>query len=118
MEITIYHNPSCATSRQVLEIIRSRGEEPEVIEYMKTSPSREELLHMLSVMKLSPRDLLRTQEAAYIELGLNDNTSSDERIIELMAENPILMNRPIVRTPLGTKLCRPATEVEALLPKI
>jgi arsenate reductase len=116
MDITIYHNPSCGTSREVLEKIRSAGEDPRIIEYLKTPPSREELATLIKALGISARDLLRTQESAYGELGLERGDVSDERIIEALHEHPILMNRPVVRTPLGTRLCRPAGVVAEILP--
>ncbi|WP_233833686.1 arsenate reductase (glutaredoxin) [Paraburkholderia sp. ZP32-5] len=115
MTITIFHNPACGTSRKVLDMIRASGEEPRIVEYLRHPPSRDELTTMLRDMQLSPRELLRTQEPAYTDLGLDDASLSDARIVELMVANPVLMNRPIVRTPRGIKLCRPADEVTPLL---
>jgi arsenate reductase len=115
MTITIFHNPACGTSRKVLDMIRASGEEPRIVEYLKHPPSRDELTAMLRDMQLSPRKLLRTQEVAYTDLHLDDASLSDARIVELMVANPVLINRPIVRTPRGIKLCRPAEDVAPLL---
>ncbi len=115
MPVTIYHNPACGTSRKVLERLREAGEEPNTVEYLQHPPTRDDLAAMLRDMKLSPRELLRTKEAEYAQLGLDDTSLSDDRLIDAMVEHPILMNRPIVRTSRGIKLCRPAEEVDALL---
>ena len=116
MTITIYHNPACGTSRNTLAMIRQSGEEPEVIEYLKTPPSRERLVELISAMGIRPRDLLREKGTPYAELGLGDSNLSDDRLIDAMVEHPILINRPIVATPLGTKLCRPSEAVLDILP--
>ena len=118
MTITIYHNPACGTSRNVLAMIRNSGEEPRVIEYLKTPPTREELAEMIRRMGLRPRDLLRRKGAPYEALGLDDPKFSDETLIDLMIEHPILINRPIVVTPLGVKLCRPSETVLEILPNV
>ncbi|MFK7965740.1 MAG: arsenate reductase (glutaredoxin) [Burkholderiaceae bacterium] len=115
MTITIYHNPKCGTSRNTLAMIRQSGEEPEVIEYLKTPPGRERLVDLLQQMKISPRDLLRQKEAVYQELGLDDPQVSDDALIDAMTTHPILMNRPIVIGPKGTRLCRPAENVLDIL---
>ena len=115
MTITIYHNPKCGTSRNTLAMIRQSGEEPEIIEYLKTPPSREELVNLLRQMKISPRDLVRQKEAAYRELGLDDSDLGDDALIDAMTAHPILINRPIVIGPKGTRLCRPAESVLDLL---
>lgn len=115
MTITVFHNPACGTSRKVLELIRASGAEPTIVEYLQHPPTRDELTAMLRDMHLTPRELLRTQEAEYAELGLEDTSLSDQRLVDAMVEHPILMNRPIVRTPRGIKLCRPAEEVGTLL---
>jgi arsenate reductase len=115
-EITIYHNPKCGTSRNVLALIRNTGVEPEVIEYLKTPPSREKLLELLAQMGMSPRELLRQKGTPYDELGLGDTSLSDEALLDAIAANPVLMNRPIVATPLGTRLCRPSEAVLDILP--
>jgi arsenate reductase (glutaredoxin) len=116
--ITIYHNPACGTSRNVLAMIRNSGEEPRVIEYLKTPPTREELAELIRRMGLRPRDLLRRKSAPYEALGLDDPKFSDETLIDLMIEHPILINRPIVVTPLGVKLCRPSETVLEILPNV
>lgn len=116
MSITIYHNPACGTSRNTLAMIRQSGEEPKVIEYLKQPPTRAELVHLLSAMKMHPRDLLREKGTPYAELGLADAKWSDDQLIDFMIEHPILMNRPIVVTPLGARLCRPSEVVLEILP--
>ncbi len=116
MTITIYHNPDCGTSRNTLAIIRQSGEEPEVIEYLKTPPSREKLVELLSAMKMSPRELLREKGTPYAELGLSDPKWSDDQLIDFMLAHPILINRPIVVTPLGVVLARPSEAVLDILP--
>jgi len=116
MTITIYHNPKCGTSRNVLAMIRNSGEEPEVVEYLKTPPSREELKDLVARMGIGLRDLLRERGTPYAELGLDDPSLSDETILDRMMEYPILINRPIVVTPLGVALCRPSERVLDILP--
>jgi arsenate reductase len=116
MPITIYHNPACGTSRNTLAMIRASGEEPTVIEYLKTPPSRETLVGLLHDMGLAPRDLLRRKGTPYDELGLDDPKWTDDELIDVMLARPILINRPIVVTPLGTRLCRPSESVLAILP--
>ncbi|MBK8210136.1 MAG: arsenate reductase (glutaredoxin) [Rhodospirillales bacterium] len=116
LTITIYHNPACGTSRNVLAMIRNSGEEPHVVEYLKTPPSRAELVDLLTRSGLTPRDLLRRKGTPYDELGLDDPKFSDEMLIDLMIERPILINRPIVVSPLGVKLCRPSEVVLEILP--
>lgn len=116
MTITIYHNPACGTSRNALAMIRQSGEEPEVIEYLKTPPSREKLVQLIAAMGISPRDLLREKGTPYAELGLGDPKWSDDELIDFMMEHPILINRPIVITPLGARLCRPSEAVLDILP--
>lgn len=116
MSITIYHNPACGTSRNTLAMIRASGEEPTVIEYLKTPPSRETLVGLLHDMGLAPRDLLRRKGTPYDELGLDDPKWTDDELIDVMLARPILINRPIVVTPLGTRLCRPSESVLAILP--
>ena len=116
MTITIYHNPACGTSRNTLAMIRQSGEEPEVIEYLKTPPSRARLIELIAAMGIRPRDLLREKGTPYAELGLGDPKWSDDQLIDAMLEQPILINRPIVVTPLGTKLCRPSEAVLDILP--
>jgi len=104
---TIYHNPKCGTSRNVLAMIRERGEEPEVIEYLKTPPSRERLKELLAAMGMAPRDLLRRKGTPYDELGLDDPKWTDDQLVELMVQHPILIERPIVVSGKGVRLCRP-----------
>jgi arsenate reductase len=116
MTIIIYHNPDCGTSRNTLRMIRQSGEEPEVIEYLKTPPSREKLVELTAAMGTTPRDLLREKGTPYAELGLGDPKWTDEELIDFMRRHPILINRPIVVTPLGTKLCRPSEAVLDILP--
>ncbi|HET8745904.1 MAG TPA: arsenate reductase (glutaredoxin) [Ramlibacter sp.] len=116
MSVTIFHNPACGTSRNTLALIRHAGIEPVVVEYLKTPPTREQLRELLAEMGISARELLREKGTPYGELGLADPKWSDEQLLGFIEEHPILMNRPIVRTPLGTKLCRPAETVLELLP--
>jgi arsenate reductase (glutaredoxin) len=116
MTVTIYHNPSCGTSRNTLAMIRQSGEEPTVIEYLKTPPSRERLVALLRAMNISPRDLLRQKGTPYAELGLADPKWSDDELIDFMLKHPILINRPIVETPKGVRLCRPSEIVLEILP--
>ena len=116
MTITIYHNPACGTSRNTLAIIRQSGEEPEVIEYLKTPPSRERLGELIEAMAMTPRDLLREKGTPYAELGLGDAKWSDDEILDFMLAHPILINRPIVVTPLGVVLARPSEAVLDFLP--
>ncbi|TFF20419.1 arsenate reductase (glutaredoxin) [Jiella endophytica] len=116
MTVTIYHNPQCGTSRNTLAMIRQSGEEPEVIEYVKTPPSRETLIELLDMMAMKPRDLLREKGTPYHELGLDDDKLSDEELLQAMMENPILINRPIVVTDKGVRLCRPSEKVLEILP--
>ncbi|GGD05743.1 arsenate reductase (glutaredoxin) [Aureimonas glaciei] len=115
MTVTIYHNPACGTSRNTLEMIRQSGEEPVVIEYLKTPPSRETLTELLDVMGMTPRDLLREKGTPYAELGLDDPKLSDEELLDAMMAHPILINRPIVVTDKGVALCRPSEKVLPLL---
>lgn len=117
MTITIYHNPACGTSRNTLAIIREHGEEPRVIEYLKTPPTRKELVELIKAMGITPRDLLLQKGMPYEELGLADLSLDDKAIIDAMIAHPILINRPIVVTPLGTRLCRPSETVLEILPK-
>jgi arsenate reductase (glutaredoxin) len=116
MAITIYHNPACGTSRNTLAMIRQSGEEPEIIEYLKTPPTRERLLELIRAMGLSARDLLRRKGTPYDTLGLDDPKWTDDELIDLMLEHPILINRPIVVTPKGVRLCRPSEVVLEILP--
>ena len=116
MTITIYHNPECGTSRNTLAMIRQSGEEPQVIEYLKTPPSREKLVELIAAMNATPRGLLREKGTPYAELGLGDAKWTDDELIDFMLEHPILINRPIVVTPLGTVLARPSEAVLDVLP--
>jgi arsenate reductase (glutaredoxin) len=117
-EVTIYHNPSCGTSRNTLAIIRHAGFEPTVIEYLKTPPTKALLRKLLADAGLSVREILREKEALYAELRLADLSWSDDQLLDIVGQHPILMNRPIVVTPLGTKLCRPQSEaVLEILPE-
>jgi arsenate reductase len=115
-EITIYHNPACGTSRNVLALIRDAGIEPTVIEYLKTPPDRATLESLIARMKIRPRDLLREKGTPYADLGLSEDRWSDADLIGQMLAHPILINRPIVVTPRGVKLCRPSESVKELLP--
>ena len=115
MNITIYHNPDCGTSRNTLAIIRQSGEQPEVIEYLKNPPSRSRLIELIRTMGIPVRALLREKGTPYAELGLPDPKWSDDQLIDFMLAHPILINRPIVVTPKGTKLCRPSEAVLDLL---
>ncbi|MGF0537532.1 arsenate reductase (glutaredoxin) [Agrobacterium sp. ES01] len=116
MTITIYHNPDCGTSRNTLAMIRQAGEEPVIIEYLKTPPNREKLISLIAAMGATPRDLLRQKGTPYDELGLVDKSLSDESLIDAMMAHPILINRPIVETQKGTRLCRPSELVLEILP--
>ncbi|MCG6114138.1 MAG: arsenate reductase (glutaredoxin) [Mesorhizobium sp.] len=116
MTITIYHNPACGTSRNTLAMIRQSGEEPEVIEYLKQPPSRARLVELIAAMDMSPRDLLRRKGTPYDELGLDDAKWSDDELVDFMIEHPILINRPIVVTDKGVRLCRPSEAVLDILP--
>ena len=115
-DITIYHNPECGTSRNTLAMIRNAGIEPHVIEYLKTPPNRARLLLLISRMGISPRDLLRKKGTPYEELGLDSPDLTDDQLIDAMVEHPFLINRPIVVSPLGVKLCRPSEEALDILP--
>ena len=115
MTVTIYHNPSCGTSRNTLAMIRQSGCQPEVIEYMKHPPSRALLVELIQAMGISARELLREKGTPYAELGLADLKWSDDQLIDFMLDHPILINRPIVVTPKGTRLCRPSEAVLELL---
>lgn len=116
MTITIYHNPACGTSRKTLEMIRQSGAEPRIIEYLKTPPTRADLTQLIAAMGLTPRQLLRQKGTPYDELGLADPNLDDDALLEAMMAHPILINRPIVVTPIGTRLCRPADTVLDILP--
>lgn len=114
-EVTIYHNPACGTSRNTLGLIRNAGIEPRVIEYLQTPPDRATLLALIAAMQVPVRDVVRTKEALYADLGLAD--ASDAALVDAMLAHPVLINRPIVVTALGTKLCRPSEVVLDILPQ-
>lgn len=113
--VSIYHNPACGTSRNTLAMIRASGVEPEVIEYLKTPPSREKLIELMAQMGIAPRELLREKGTPYADLGLGDLTLSDSALVDAMLQHPILINRPIVVTAKGVKLCRPSELVLDIL---
>ncbi|OJU48956.1 MAG: arsenate reductase (glutaredoxin) [Mesorhizobium sp. 61-13] len=116
MTITIYHNPACGTSRNTLAMIRQSGEEPQIIEYLKTPPARETLIELIAAMGITPRALLREKGTPYAELGLGDPKWTDDEIVDFMLAHPLLINRPIVVTPLGVVLARPSEAVLDVLP--
>ena len=116
-DITIHHNPRCGTSRNTLALIRSSGAEPLVIEYLKTPPSRAQLIELIKAAGLGVRGIMRAKEALFAELGLGDPNTSDEALIDAMMAHPILINRPLVVSPLGVRLCRPSEAVLDLLPQ-
>jgi arsenate reductase (glutaredoxin) len=115
MSVVIWHNPKCTTSGRVLAMIRATGIEPRVVEYVKTPPTVAEIKAALKEMRLSPRELLRRRGTPYEELGLDDPGKTDAELIAAMAEHPILIERPVVRTGKGTRLCRPAERVNEIL---
>lgn len=115
MTITIYHNPKCSTSRNTLAIIRDHGIEPEIIEYLKSAPDVETITRLLSDMGLTPRDIMRAKQSEFSELGLDDPGKTDAELIAAMAANPILIERPIVVSAKGTRLCRPKEKVLEIL---
>lgn len=114
--ITIYHNPACGTSRNTLALIRNSGTEPTIVHYLETPPGRAELVKLIADMGISVRDLLRNNVEPYEQLGLTADVFTDEQLIDFMLQHPILINRPIVVTPLGTRLCRPSETVLDILP--
>ncbi|WP_083951244.1 arsenate reductase (glutaredoxin) [Sphingobium abikonense] len=116
VDIIIYHNPACGTSRNALAMIRNAGIEPHVIEYLKTPPSRALLVNLIARAGMTARDLLRQKDTPYAALGLDDATLSDDALVDAMMAHPILINRPLVVSPLGVKLCRPSEAVLDLLP--
>jgi arsenate reductase len=116
MTITIFHNPACGTSRNTLEMIRNSGEEPTVVEYLKTPPTKARLQQLLAAMGTGPRPLLREKGTPYAELDLANEKWTDDELLDFMLAHPILINRPVVETPLGTRLCRPSELVLDLLP--
>ena len=116
IDIVIYHNPDCGTSRNTLAMIRNAGIEPHVVEYLKTPPSRELLVQLVDRMGVSLRELLREKGTPYAELGLQDESRTDDQLLDAMMEHPILINRPIVVSPMGVRLCRPSEAVLDILP--
>ena len=118
MNATIYHNPSCGTSRNTLALIRHAGIEPTIIEYLRDPPTRERLVELIAAAGLSERDALRQKGTPYAELGLDDPTLSDGQLLDAMLAEPIQINRPFVETPMGTRLCRPSEVVLDLLPPV
>jgi arsenate reductase len=108
VRVTIYHNPACGTSRNTLALIRATGTEPKVVEYLAEPPSREELVSLIERMNVAPRDLLRQKGTPYADLGLEDETLTEDQLVDAMMEHPVLINRPIVVGPRGVRLCRPA----------
>ncbi len=116
MSITIYHNPDCGTSRNTLAMIRQSGVEPEIIEYLKTPPTRARLIELIKAMGISVRALLREKGTPFHQLGLDDPKWTDDELVDQMLAHPILINRPIVVTPKGVRLCRPSEQVLELLP--
>ena len=115
-DITIYHNPACGTSRNTLALIRNSGVEPRIVEYLKTPPSREELKALLARMGVSVREVLRQKGTPYDELDLGNPKWTDEQLLDFIGQHPILLNRPIVASPLGVRLCRPSEQVLEILP--
>jgi arsenate reductase len=120
MTVTIYHNPDCGTSRNTLAMIRQSGVEPQVVEYLKTPPSRERIMELVSAADMSLRDALRKKDTPCKELGLADPAKTDNELLDAIEQHPILLNRPFVETPIGTRLCRPSEAVLDILenPKI
>ncbi|MDK8187161.1 MULTISPECIES: arsenate reductase (glutaredoxin) [Sphingomonas] len=116
VDIVIYHNPACGTSRNTLAMIRNASIEPHVVEYLKTPPARALLVELIDRAGMTPRDLLREKGTPYAELGLGDTSLSDDALVDAMMAHPILVNRPLVVSPLGVKLCRPSEAVLDLLP--
>jgi arsenate reductase (glutaredoxin) len=116
VDIVIYHNPDCGTSRNTLAMIRNAGIEPHVVEYLKTPPARALLVELIDRAGIGPRDLLREKGTPYAELGLDDRSLSDDALLDAMVAHPILINRPLVVSPLGVRLCRPSEAVLDLLP--
>ena len=115
MSTVIWHNPKCSTSRKVLEMIRAKGVEPEIVDYQKTPPSASKIKEALKAMGMKPRDLLRRKNTPYDDLGLDDPKLSDAALVTAMAEHPLLMERPVVHTKKGTRLCRPVERLREIL---
>ncbi|CAN5388153.1 arsenate reductase (glutaredoxin) [soil metagenome] len=118
MDIVIYHNPACGTSRNTLALIRHAGVEPHVIEYLKTPPVRAMVIQLVSRMGMTVRDVLREKGTPYVELGLNDPSLSDDKLLDAIEAHPVLLNRPIIVAPTGVRLCRPSEAVLDLLPEM
>ncbi|ODT55276.1 MAG: arsenate reductase (glutaredoxin) [Methylobacterium sp. SCN 67-24] len=116
MTITIFHNPACGTSRNTLAMIRKSGEDPVIVEYLKTPPDRARLIELIEAMGIGARGLLREKGTPYAELDLGNAKWTDDELVDFMLAHPILINRPIVETPKGTRLCRPSEEVLQILP--
>ncbi|MBW6424932.1 arsenate reductase (glutaredoxin) [Rhizobium sp. XQZ8] len=116
MDVTIYHNPDCGTSRNTLEMIRNAGIEPTVVEYLQSPPSREQLVRMIADASLTVREAIREKGSPYIELGLDNPDLTDDQLLDAMLKDPILINRPFVITPMGTRLSRPSEVVLDILP--
>jgi arsenate reductase len=116
MSITIYHNPACGTSRTVMGILEEAGIQPNVIEYLKTPPTRQEMVDLLNQLGMKPREIIRTKGNLYGDLGLADDNLTDDQLLDALGEHPILMERPIVKSPKGVRVCRPADRVRDLLP--
>ena len=114
MKVTIFHNPNCSTSRNVLQMIRDQGHEPEVVQYLKTPPTKKRLKELIAATGLPVRDVIRQKEAPYAELGLDK--ASEDQLLDAMVAHPILINRPIVETPKGARLCRPKEVLQEILP--
>ncbi|WP_288937577.1 arsenate reductase (glutaredoxin) [uncultured Sphingomonas sp.] len=117
IDIVIYHNPACGTSRNTLALIRNAGIEPHVVEYLKTPPSRKQLTHLITRAGITPRQLLREKNTPYGELGLADESLTDDALVDAMMAHPMLINRPLVVSPLGVRLCRPSEMVLDILPE-
>ena len=115
-DVTIFHNPECGTSRNTLALLRHAGIQPTVIEYLQTPPSRDKLRQLVQAMGITPRELLREKGTPYAALNLADPKWTDDELLDFMHRHPLLINRPVVETPLGTRLCRPSEEVLELLP--
>ena len=117
MEVTIYHNPSCSTSRNTLALIREKGIEPKIVEYLKTPPSKTKLKQLIADAGLTVREAMRSKQAEYVEQNLDNPSLTDDQLLDAMVPTPILLNRPIEETPLGVRLCRPVESVLEILPK-
>lgn len=117
IDVIIYHNPACGTSRNTLGLIQNAGIEPHIVEYLKTPPSREMLLQLIVRASLTPRQLLREKGTPFGELGLEDETLSEDALVDAMMQHPVLINRPLVVTPIGVRLCRPSEDVIDILPE-